>query len=284
MSFPTRSRCMVLKIKLRVYSRGRYQVKTPFMFGKTKQQESELQKQVETLKRQLEETQQKYEHGLKTLRLQVAGILSGFPPTAASVLAGLPYSEIPKEQVPEFIQNIPDLLILDVRSDEGWSNGYIPNAKHVPANQIFLRLGELADKNQPILTICANGNTAVGVAQLLAKEGYTRVYNALGGMAGYRGDLVKPEFRPLDVTTIEGVDRELIGRVLEVLDRDVRPGLKRDGGDLQVLAVDAGVVKLKMVGACTGCGALKKTVNDGIRQLLMKLIPEITDVQDLTHQ
>lgn len=252
------------------------------MFGK-KNEIEEWRRRAEALERQVEELQKRQEFSLKVLRQQLAAVLSGLPPTPASVLSGLPYSEIPKEQVPDFIRNVPSLLILDVRSDEGWNHGYIAGAKHVPANQVLMRLHELADKHRPILTVCANGNTGVGVAQLLAKEGYTLVFNALGGMAGYQGELVRPEMLPLDAQEIRGVDRELIARVLEVLDRDVRPGLKRDGGDLQVLEVEGGIVKLKMVGACTGCGALKQTVNEGIRQHLMKMIPEIRGVEDHTH-
>ncbi len=252
------------------------------MFWKRKKISEELTPKIDAMSRQLEELQARYELNLRVLRQQLASTVRGMPPTSSSILAGLAYSELPKEDVPAFIETIPNLLILDVRSDEGWGNGYIPGAKHIPANQVFARLNELADKSRPILTICANGNTAVSVAQLLAKEGYTAVFNALGGMAGYTGDLVKPEMKPLDVREVQGVDRGLIARVLEVLDREVRPGLKRDGGDLQVIAVEAGVVKLKLVGACTGCGALKRTVNDGIKNLLRQKIPEIQEVEDHT--
>src|SRR5262245_61384542 len=108
------------------------------MFGKAKKQNDRLQHVVDDLKLKLEESQRRYDHGLKVLRQQVAGILSGLPPTVASVLTGLPYSEIPKEQVLDFVANVPNLLILDVRSDEGWNNGYIPGAKHVPANQVLV--------------------------------------------------------------------------------------------------------------------------------------------------
>ena len=253
-----------------------------FMFGDQKKQNEVLSKKVEALNKQLEELQRQQEYQLKVLRQQVASIASGISPAPASILAGLPYSEISKEAVLDFIKSIPNLLILDVRSDEGWSNGHIPEAKHVPANQILMRLNELADKTRPILTICANGNTGVTVAQLLAKEGFFHVFNALGGMAGYQCPLIRPEVKALDVEEVQGTDRVLIARVLEVLDRDVRPGLKRDGGDLKVVAVEEGIVKLKMVGACVGCGAQKRTVEDGIRTHLMKAIPEILGVADLS--
>ncbi|MFO1463817.1 MAG: NifU family protein [bacterium] len=251
------------------------------MFGNKEKLEA-LEQNLAALQKQLEEQQRRQEHQWKVLRQQLAGLLSGLPPTVESVLNGLPYSEIAKEQVPDFIKTVPNLLILDVRGDEGWSHGHIPEAKHIPANQVLMRLGELADKTRPILTVCANGNTGVSVAQLLAKEGYRNVFNALGGMAGYQGPLVKPELKALDIHEVKGVDRELISKVLEVLDRDVRPGLKRDGGDIQVLAVEEGIVKVKMAGACFGCGAQKRTVEDGIKNHLMRLIPEIKGVEDLT--
>ncbi len=251
------------------------------MFGKDAKIEK-LQQKVQHLTQQVEELQHKHEHYLKILRQQMISFLSGLPIAPASILQGLPYSEISKEEVPSFIQKIPNLLILDVRTDEGWSQGHIPGAKHVPASQILMRLDELSDKTRPILTICANGNTAVTVAQLLAKDGYLHVFNALGGMAGYKGELVRPEAKLLNIHEVKGVDRKLVSQVMEVLERDVRPGLKRDGGDIQVLSVEDGIVKLKMAGACSGCGAQKRTVEDGIRNHLMRLIPEVKGVEDKT--
>jgi len=250
------------------------------MFGS--KEIAELKKQVADLQNQMGDLQKRSDFQIRVLRQQIASWLEGLPPSPQSILNGLPYSEIPKEGVLDFIRGVPNILILDVRSDEGWANGYIPGAKHIPANQVLMRLQEIPDKTQPILTVCANGNTGMSVAQLLAKEGYSKLFNALGGMAGYQGELVKPEIKAQDIEKVQGVDRQLIARVLEVLDREVRPGLKRDGGDMEVLAVEGGVVKVKMTGACTGCGSLKRTVNDGIKNLLRQRIPEIEDVEDLT--
>jgi Fe-S cluster biogenesis protein NfuA/rhodanese-related sulfurtransferase len=252
------------------------------MFGGWKEQIQKLEGRVEELSTQLRNQKAEYEAKLKTLRQQTASMASGVMPTPQSILSGLPYSEIPKEQVESFIKSVPNLLILDVRSDEGWNNGHIPEAKHVSANQVFQRLDELSDKSRPILTICANGNTAVSVCQLLAREGYQNIFNALGGMAGYRGEVVRPHLEASDVTAVRGTDRKLITKVLQVIDRDVRPGLKRDGGDLKVVSVENGTVQVKMVGACVGCGAQKRTVEDGIKNHLKQLIPEIQEVEDLS--
>lgn len=252
------------------------------MFGKWKKLALELQDQVGELRKKLNEIQQKHEADLAHLRQQVAAMAVGLSPTPESIRQGLPYSEIPKEKVLEFIHKTPSLLILDVRGDEGWEHGHIPEAKHIPAQQVFQRLDEIPDKTRPILTISANGNSSVTVCQLLAREGYQHIFNALGGMAGYKGPLLQPQLTASDITQVKGTDRKLISKVLAVLDQDVRRGLQRDGGDIQVTEVENGIVKVKMVGACVGCGAQQRTVEDGIKNHLRKVIPEIQEVVDLT--
>ncbi len=252
------------------------------MFKKNQRKILELENKIEKLEANLVAQKDVFEQQLKTLRQQLAAVVSGVPPTTQSILNALPYSEIPKEQVLEFIQTVPNLLILDVRSDEGWSSGHIAKAKHIPAVQVSQRLNEFPDKTRPILTICANGNSAVTICQLLVREGYTQVFNALGGMAGYRGPMIKPEILASDAEQVKGSDRKLITKLLSVLDNEVRPGLKRDGGDLQIIEVENGVVKLKMTGACVGCGAQKRTVEEGIKNHLKKYFPEILHIEDLS--
>ena len=252
------------------------------MFGSSQKDKTALEAEIAQLKQQLKELKEQRAQDLRTLRQQMASMAVGISPRPESILNGLPYSEIPKEEVLEFIRAIPNLLILDVRTDAGWDNGHIPNAKHIPAPEVFSRLAELSDKTRPILTFCANGNTALGVCQLLSREGYQNVFNALGGMAGYTGELIRPQVQATDITQVKGTDRKLVTKVLAIIDRDVRPGLKRDGGDLQVVEVEDGTVKIKMVGACVGCGSQKRTVQDGIKSHLRNQIPEIEDVIDLS--
>ncbi len=252
------------------------------MFGKNREEVQVLQSQMEALRRENETLKKNFEQQLELLRRQTAALASGLPLSPESIRSGLPYSEVPKEGVIGFIRSIPNLLILDLRSDAGWENGYIPGAKHIPATQILGRLEELHDRTRPILTVCANGNTGVQVCQTLAREGFLHLFNALGGMAGYTGDLVRPDAKTLDPSEVKGSDRSLVLRVIQVIEQDVRPGLKRDGGDIQVLEVEAGVVKVKMVGACVGCGSQKRTVEEGIKSHLKKLVPQIESVEDLS--
>ncbi len=247
-----------------------------------KKELSRLREENQALIKKIAVLEEHHGRQIKVLQKQVASLLIGVPPRPESVLQGLPYSEIPKEEVDAFIRSVPNLLILDVRSDTGWNAGYIPGAKHVPAPEVFGRLVELPDKTRPILTFCANGNTALGVCQLLAREGFHNVYNALGGMAAYSGEVIRPELKETDLTQVKGTDRALVARVLSVIDQDVRPGLQRDGGDIEVVEVESGVVKVKMVGACVGCGSQKRTVEDGIKNHLKSTVPEIEEIVDLS--
>ena len=53
-------------------------------------------------------------------------------------------------------------LIIDVRTDNEWNNGYIENAKHIPVSELKQRLNEIqAFKDQPVFTYCAAGKRMV---------------------------------------------------------------------------------------------------------------------------
>ena len=70
-------------------------------------------------------------------------------------------------------------------------------------------------------------------------------------------------------------------KVAEVLDK-IRPFLQRDGGDVQLIDVqENGVVKVKLVGACSGCPMSTMTLKNGIEAKLKKEVPVVTSVESL---
>lgn len=77
---------------------------------------------------------------------------------------------------------------------------------------------------------------------------------------------------------IEITIEEKIQSVLDV----IRPYLNRDGGDVEFLRFEDGVVYVKMVGACAGCMSLDVTLNDGIREILIENIPGVMDVVNVS--
>jgi Fe-S cluster biogenesis protein NfuA len=65
-------------------------------------------------------------------------------------------------------------------------------------------------------------------------------------------------------------------RIEAVLDEHVRPGLRADGGDVEVVGIDDDrIVQVRMIGACQGCPSAIMTLTFGIESTLKAQIPEI---------
>jgi Fe-S cluster biogenesis protein NfuA len=69
-------------------------------------------------------------------------------------------------------------------------------------------------------------------------------------------------------------------KVEEVLNK-IRPTLQADGGDVELVDVSDGVVKVKLTGACGTCPMSTMTLKMGVERILKEQIPEIKEVQAL---
>ena len=58
----------------------------------------------------------------------------------------------------------------------------------------------------------------------------------------------------------------------------IRPALQADGGNVELVDVNEGVVKVKLVGACGGCPMAAMTLRNGIERVLKEQIPEVKEV------
>jgi Fe-S cluster biogenesis protein NfuA len=58
----------------------------------------------------------------------------------------------------------------------------------------------------------------------------------------------------------------------------IRPALQADGGDVELVDVDEGVVKVRLQGACAGCPVATMTLKQGIERLLKEQVPEVKEV------
>lgn len=58
----------------------------------------------------------------------------------------------------------------------------------------------------------------------------------------------------------------------------IRPMLQADGGDVELVAIEGGVVKLRLKGACAGCPVSELTLKQGIERVLKERIPEVKEV------
>jgi len=61
--------------------------------------------------------------------------------------------------------------------------------------------------------------------------------------------------------------------------QELRPNLQADGGDIELLGVENGVVKVKLKGACAGCPMSTMTIQWGVENFLKKKIPEVVKVE-----
>lgn len=66
-------------------------------------------------------------------------------------------------------------------------------------------------------------------------------------------------------------------KVEKALDK-IRPALMADGGNVELVEVKGGVVKVKLTGACAGCPMSQMTLKMGIERQLKSEIPEIKEV------
>jgi iron-sulfur cluster assembly protein len=60
---------------------------------------------------------------------------------------------------------------------------------------------------------------------------------------------------------------------VEAVIEEVRPFIRSDGGDLEVISVSAGVVRVRMQGACVGCTSSVNTLQNGIARRLRAEVP-----------
>jgi Fe-S cluster biogenesis protein NfuA len=67
-------------------------------------------------------------------------------------------------------------------------------------------------------------------------------------------------------------------KIQVVIDK-IRPMLQADGGDVELVDVEDGIVKVRLQGACVGCPMSQMTLKNGIERLLKQEIPEVKSVE-----
>lgn len=75
----------------------------------------------------------------------------------------------------------------------------------------------------------------------------------------------------------EQVQNTMYDEVLDVLDK-LRPFLQRDGGDVELVDVEDGIVKLRLMGACGSCPSSTITLKAGIERALLEEVEGVVEV------
>lgn len=71
--------------------------------------------------------------------------------------------------------------------------------------------------------------------------------------------------------------QEEVEAVLETL----RPSLMQDGGNVELVDIDDGVVKLRLIGSCSSCSSSIMTLKMGIERALKKAIPMVRCIESV---
>ena len=62
---------------------------------------------------------------------------------------------------------------------------------------------------------------------------------------------------------------------------DIRPHLQADGGNVELVDVEDGIVKVRLTGACAGCPMSQMTLKQGIEGYVKRAIPEVVSVESV---
>jgi Fe-S cluster biogenesis protein NfuA len=73
--------------------------------------------------------------------------------------------------------------------------------------------------------------------------------------------------------------RETMKEKVEKALNRIRPALQADGGDVELVDIEDGIVKVRLTGACGGCPMSQMTLKMGIERHLKKEVPEVKSVE-----
>ena len=87
-------------------------------------------------------------------------------------------------------------------------------------------------------------------------------------------------------TTILDDDDEVVAMIKELIEARIRPAVQEDGGDIRYIDFDesTGMVTVQLAGSCVGCPSSSVTLKQGVENMLMHYIPEVTAVQALEEE
>jgi Fe-S cluster biogenesis protein NfuA len=74
-------------------------------------------------------------------------------------------------------------------------------------------------------------------------------------------------------------EENIMRKKVESALKEIRPSLQADGGDVELVDVENGIVKVRLTGACAGCPMSQMTLKQGIESYIKKAIPEILRVE-----
>ena len=66
-------------------------------------------------------------------------------------------------------------------------------------------------------------------------------------------------------------------RIVEILEEYVKPAVAQDGGNIVFAGYENKIVKVQLQGACAGCPSSTLTLQQGIKNILQRMLPTLVD-------
>lgn len=83
-----------------------------------------------------------------------------------------------------------EVNVVDVRTPQEYEEGHVPNSTLLPLQELEDRYAELNPEDKLVI-ICRSGNRSAQASEFLISKGYTNVYNVVGGMNSWDGEVEK---------------------------------------------------------------------------------------------
>ena len=116
--------------------------------------------------------------------------------------------QIKSSEIKKFIENNPDTVLLDVRTENEWNTVGKPDTRNLGIKSFFITISQdpsflenvkkNIDKKKQVLVMCAAGGRSIVAANLLANEGY----NTLNVSDGFSGNGQDPGWKNLKLPSI----------------------------------------------------------------------------------
>lgn len=88
----------------------------------------------------------------------------------------------------------PNAIILDVRTEDEWNEGFIPNAvfNDIYGGQAFVYHLDELDKTKNIYVYCKSGGRSGQACAVMSQLGFENVFNLEGGIMNWEGEIALP--------------------------------------------------------------------------------------------
>jgi len=72
---------------------------------------------------------------------------------------------------------------------------------------------------------------------------------------------------------------ESVQKRVEAALAEIKPQIQSDGGDIDLVAIENNIVKVRLRGACAGCPMSALTLKAGVERIIKQKVPEIKSVE-----